>query len=180
MTWTKEDQKRSDSEFRDRRRARNDEEIDTPERKVCSKCLAEKISSEFANDKVTKDGLRFYCRACEKLENDKWKIQNWHEKLLHSAKSTSKKYNLPFDLDEKFIMDLWNQQIGKCYWLGIDLIPSAGRSPSSPSIDRVDCDGGYTKDNIVLCSQFANLGRCDVDAKTFKEFCGTLKSMRAI
>lgn len=176
MPWTKEDQKKSDANFRKRRRDR--ENFSIPATKICTKCELEKDANLFGKDKVSKDGLRYFCKLCEKEDNKKWKVKNWCKKLLHSAKSTSKKYNLPFDLDEAHILQLWSSQNGKCYWLEIDLVPSDVRSPSSPSIDRIDCDKGYTKNNIVLCSQFANLGRCDVDFDVFKKFCVSLSKLK--
>lgn len=173
MVFSKEDQKRSDKSFRERRKARIN--IILPLTKICTKCGLEKSSNNFGIDKITKDGLRYWCKECEKLSNDEWKIKNWHVKLLHSSKSTAKKYNMSFDLDKDFILSLWETQGGKCYWLKIDLIPSSGsRELSSPSLDRLDCSKGYTKDNIVLSSQFANLGRCDTDAIIFRKFCDDL------
>lgn len=95
--------------------------------------------------------------------------------MLHTAKSISKKYNLLFDLDEDFIIGLFNKQDRKCFYLGIDLEPAFNRRKlNSPSLDRIDCNKGYTRDNVVLCSQFANLGRCDVPFEEFKNFCNKL------
>jgi len=63
--------------------------------------------------------------------------------------------------------DVCNAYDRKCAWLGIplhfgvlhnthpDWLP---KHPLAPSVDRIH-DGDYTKDNIVICSRFANLGR---------------------
>ena len=38
-----------------------------------------------------------------------------------------------------------------------------------PSIDKIDPEGGYVKDNVVLSSYFANAGRNECDAQIFAE-----------
>jgi hypothetical protein len=69
---------------------------------------------------------------------------------------------------------IWNQQDGKCYWFGVtldlDLVYKnhpdwRPKHPLAPSIDKIDPDGDYTKDNIVITTRFANFGRnvCEFD-----------------
>lgn len=69
---------------------------------------------------------------------------------------------------------IWNQQDGKCYWFGVtldlDLLYKnhpdwRPKHPLAPSIDKIDPDGDYTKDNIVITTRFANFGRnvCEFD-----------------
>tara|TARA_R100001082_G_C4361252_1_gene159471 strand:- start:1971 stop:2408 length:438 start_codon:yes stop_codon:yes gene_type:complete len=65
----------------------------------------------------------------------------------------------------------WQKQNGRCYWLNIkmsleDLFIT--RSPFAPSVDRLNSAVGYHKDNIVLCSRFANLGRGAYDNDDFQ------------
>jgi hypothetical protein len=65
-------------------------------------------------------------------------------------------------ITEDDLRELWEKQNGLCHWLGIkmsleDLFVT--RSPFAPSVDRIDNTRGYHKDNIVLCTRFANLGR---------------------
>lgn len=81
----------------------------------------------------------------------------------------SKIYVTPEDLKE-----IWDKQNGKCYWFGVELdldlmykdhpdwMP---KHPLAPSIDKIDVDGDYTKDNIVICTRLANFGRniCEFD-----------------
>jgi hypothetical protein len=66
----------------------------------------------------------------------------------------------------------WEKQNGKCYWLNIDMsLPDllVSRSPFAPSVDRLNSSGHYTKDNIVLTTRFANLGRGAYDGEDFQE-----------
>jgi hypothetical protein len=81
----------------------------------------------------------------------------------------SKIYVTPGDLKE-----IWEKQEGKCYWFGIDLditllykdhVDWMPKHPLAPSIDKINVNGDYTKDNIVITTRFANFGRnvCDFD-----------------
>jgi hypothetical protein len=69
----------------------------------------------------------------------------------------------PLDIENK-----WYEQDGRCYWFGIPLnlgllyndhpgwYPA---HPLAPSIDKMNPDGDYSYDNIVICTRFANFGR---------------------
>jgi hypothetical protein len=77
----------------------------------------------------------------------------------------------------------WNIQNGKCYWLNIDMSLEdlmISRSPFAPSVDRLDSAGEYTKDNIVLTTRFANLGRGAYDNPDFKERLARLLEAREV
>ena len=68
------------------------------------------------------------------------------------AKNRAKNKNLPFDITlEDIIIPEF------CPILGIKLEKGNGIAcDNSPSIDRINSDFGYTKDNIVVCSYRAN------------------------
>ena len=88
-------------------------------------------------------------------------------KLLQQAKIRAKKRNLICDLSIKDLLNLFPQD-RKCPVLDIDLFwGSSGRGNrwNSPSIDRIDQNGNYTKDNIVIISWRANKikGDCSID-----------------
>ena len=38
-------------------------------KKVCKRCMTEKSLSEFYGEKKNKDGLRLYCKSCDKEPN---------------------------------------------------------------------------------------------------------------
>lgn len=115
-----------------------------------------------------------------KYVNKYWKklLQNIDLSARHGGDSarltsrgiTNNRYEntiTPDDLD-----DLWYGQDGRCYWLGIDMSLEdlfIKDSPFAPSIDRLDCDGGYTRDNVVMTSRFANRGRGAYNDEEFIE-----------
>ena len=70
------------------------------------------------------------------------------------------------------LKELWRIQNGKCYWLGIDMSLEdlfISNSPFAVSVERLDSDRGYHKDNIVLTTRFANRGRGKYDNPNFKK-----------
>lgn len=66
--------------------------------------------------------------------------------LLYSAKSRAKALGVPFDLTPDWAADRWT---GKCELTkeSFDVSSKPNGEMYSPSIDRVDPQGGYTQDN---------------------------------
>lgn len=55
------------------------------------------------------------------------------------------------DLDRAYLLDLWNQQSGKCALTGLPMVHQFG-SPRSASIDRIDSSKGHIKGNVqIIC-----------------------------
>jgi len=86
------------------------------------------------------------------------------ETIIRSTTSYSRgrKHALEVSIDWKDLRDQYYKQNGKCYWFNIDLNLSDNLiswHPLAISCDRIDNTIGYTKENIVISSRFANLGR---------------------
>ena len=99
---------------------------------------------------------RDYLNANQKEKNDRQKKENpeefWKKVTLRSAKSRAKKNDLDFNLTME---DLVVPQY--CPALNIKLKFARGKATDeSPSIDRIDNNKGYTKDNICIISRRAN------------------------
>jgi hypothetical protein len=77
------------------------------------------------------------------------------------------------DLKEQF-----SKQDGRCYWFGIPIDINdvyTSNNPLAPSVDRLDNDKDYHKNNIVLCTILANMGRGRCGRKTFKRIMQKIK-----
>ena len=105
-----------------------------------------------------------------KIEGQKQKerrVRLWQNTLINDSKKRGKEH----DLTVNDINELYDKQNGLCYWFKVPLIPSdKSKHPQQPSLDRLDRNKGYTKDNVVLTCYSANIGRNENDLETWETF----------
>jgi len=84
--------------------------------------------------------------------------------LISTARTRATKKGLKHDLDIEWALALWTAQGGACCITGIPFelnhpvrTDSKDLNPYSPSLDRIDPQGGYTKDNTRLVCTCVNL-----------------------
>ena len=83
--------------------------------------------------------------------------------ILYSASLRASKNNIAYDLDFFWLSDLWDAQDGKCLLTGIEFNTERTEKrktfyrPYGPSLDKIDPNGGYTKDNTRLVCTAINL-----------------------
>ena len=145
--------------------------------KMCSHCQEIKTVDCYRKNITYKDGYQNKCKKCEyEICTDSRKayiVKNWAKRLYLDARHHSK---YDFDIDEQFVSELYEKQNGKCYWFGVELQPSnEPKWPWQPSLDRLDREKGYTRDNVVLACYSANIGRNTSDEATFSLFVEDLK-----
>lgn len=100
---------------------------------------------------------------------------NWIRRIqgnMFKSKNSERKYSED-KITSKFLRGLYEKQNGLCYWLKIPLDIENNDELTAPSLDRLDNDKGYSFDNIVLSSRFANLGRNTSTKEEFEEFLKT-------
>lgn len=87
-------------------------------------------------------------------------------------KMSARKRGISFDdsMDYTVLLDLWNKQKGLCYYTNIPMVLSNDPCPELVSIDRIDSNKGYTRDNIVLCCYIINSWKSSYDMNIFKNF----------
>ena len=145
--------------------------------KTCSACKKQLPLFSFSKNLAAKDGLQYKCSPCD-LEYQKQRRENNKEAvleygrayqknrrknfeyrlqmLLNSSKQRAKLKNREHSITLEDIKDLYPVD-GKCPVFGFNLeFNDAGFRETSPSIDRIDSDKGYTKDNIQIISWKAN------------------------
>lgn len=112
--------------------------------------------------------------------NKAHRVTQWHTWLATSCRTSARRRLYPCDIDAAYILALWKKQEGRCHWLSVEMVPNIeNRNPLRPSIDKLIPKLGYVPGNVVLCCQFANMGRNDYPADRFAEFVATLRaSMR--
>ena len=153
----------------------------------CSKCGKIKSVTDFYETqrgnrckecilKVTRDYKRRKRldpehRKKEGILQKERRVRLWQNTLIHDSKH--RKIECTLTVDD--INEMFNRQNGLCYWFKIPLIPSdKTKHPQQPSLDRLDRNKGYTKDNVVLCCYSANIGRNENDQETWENFLNIL------
>lgn len=86
-----------------------------------------------------------------------------NEKLRVLRKRSELK-KIPFDLDKKWLES--RLSAGICEATGIKFTGNTHPfcDPFVPSIDRIDCEKGYTKDNCQVVVQIYNIAKADHNA----------------
>lgn len=90
------------------------------------------------------------------------------------------KNNIAFDLDEEYLINLWEIQQGKCFYsnlpMGVkDFIDYKIQNNLAPSLDKKIPQLGYTKGNVVWCCYCVN---CFKSTMTDTEFNTLVKSIK--
>ena len=153
----------------------------------CSKCGKIKSITDFYKTqrgnrckecilKVTRDYKRIKRldpenRKKERILQKERRVRLWQNTLINDSKHRK----IENTLTVSDINEMMEKQNGLCYWYKIPLIPSNQKKhPQQPSLDRLDLDKGYTKENVVLCSYSANIGRNENNLETWEKFLGIL------
>lgn len=145
--------------------------------KVCNTCRQEKALFEFSLNKRSKDGLQYKCKVCDNLYQKSKKEKNKERELergrkyqskrrgnfeyrlqmlLNASKQRAKLKNREHTITLNDLIELYPVD-NKCPVFGFSLeFNSAGFRETSPSIDRIDSNKGYTKENIQIISWKAN------------------------
>jgi len=113
--------------------------------------------------------------GCKSCRIDPRKKDAFH-KHIDGAWARAKKHKREFDIDEKFMRELFEQQQSKCAISGltISVSDSCGgfsKGKSTASIDRIDSNKGYTKDNVQWVHKFINQIKWDLDLSSFIWIC---------
>lgn len=155
--------------------------------KKCFKCKTIKNISEFSKNRTTFDGYQKVCKDCfsnyecvkrgYKTKSIKYKttLTQYFSHKITNAKKKSEIKNLPFDLDVNFLLELYKNQNGKCFYTGIEIMHNIGVcSFNSISLDRINPGNGYIKDNVVFCANGINSFKGNSTIEEFKEILRTV------
>jgi hypothetical protein len=151
--------------------------------KQCSKCRVFKSQDDFYKSQrgsrckecvleQTREYKRirrkdFDFKAIESSKQKERRVRLWQNTLVQDSKRKWVIHNLTIN----DINEMYEEQKGLCFWFKIPLVPSNSKKhPQQPSLDRIDRNKGYTRDNVVLCCYSANIGRNENDIETWKKF----------
>ena len=150
----------------------------------CHRCREYKSIDNFTA-KGSEIPIRGYRRTtCKNCTNEirkqsslKWPdteslIRCLNSRLL-GAKDRARKQNIKFDLTLDFLLELWKKQNGKCALSGLPMtyISLKGRIPTNVSLDKIDRNLGYIKDNVQLVCMACNQMKSDLSEDLLYLFC---------
>jgi len=153
--------------------------------KKCCVCKNKKEVCEFPKNRSSFDGYGKICKDCfanmpsvkkgytkksESIKNDIKKYFIHKASRLKNCVRTRRK-NLHCDVDGAFLLELYKNQNGTCFYSGIEIFHNKDTFEyDSISVDRKDPNLGYTKDNIVLCAFGINSMKGNLNEESFKVF----------
>lgn len=145
-------------------------------------CKLEKPKEEFHKASSALDGLNYYCKMCNKLHANKYRIKNREKirerglesrnnnpskRLYHSIKNRAKKYGLEFNIEPS---DIVIPEYCPLTGIKINTSSGVGRNRDCPSVDRIDNTKGYVKGNIRVVSDLGNRMKSDASKAELLEF----------
>lgn len=154
---------------------------------LCHSCLEYKEIDEFTpNGSKTemRKYRRYICNKCEcNRNNENLKKLSDNEKFhkclmmkFYNARDRAKSKNLEFNLTYEFIEQLWFEQNGKCALSNLPMtyLLGEGRVPTNVSIDKIDKNKGYIKENVQLVCNAVNQIKSDLNEDEMILFCESI------
>jgi hypothetical protein len=116
---------------------------------------------------------RFYSSRPQSREQRKqirtrWKASHPMRNYFYNLQGRAKTSRITFNLTLEYVEELFAEQNGRCYWLGVEmLLEGPPRHPMKFSIDRLIPELGYVQGNVVWTTNFANRARGNLPAEEF-------------
>jgi len=104
-------------------------------------------------DKMTDEDKKIYQERYKT-----WVSKNLVRVRFLSAKHRSIRKNIPFEITEEFILRKLKEQDGRCY-ISKQKLTFKENDWYGLSLDRLDSNIGYTKDNTVIVTKFVNTSK---------------------
>jgi hypothetical protein len=151
---------------------------------LCYKCLEYKPESSFYdrenNSCKTRNGKSQKCSDCTNKANEYWRniekstVEGTLRIALIRAKNSCKKRKLEFDLTYDFLLDLLKKQEYKCAITKLELTNTNNYEYKTISIDRINSNFGYTKNNVHLVCWVVNQMKNDMSFGDFINWCNII------
>ena len=112
---------------------------------------------------------KYVVRSCGCLqtrtgkENPNWRGNGeisghwWAAKVIHSAKGNKMRRAIPLEIDKEYAWKLFLAQDGRCYFTGQLLKISNNSVKNTASLDRINNELGYVKENVRWVHKHINI-----------------------
>lgn len=142
---------------------------------ICRKCKKDKSVEDFYS--LDSKYKQTRCKKC--ILGQYWASLNakGHKgilsHLLKGARNRGRWAGKEYDLTIDELMEIWDNQNGCCAISGrqLEWIYGDGPRDNNVSIDRIDINRGYTKDNVQLVCKIVNVGRNTQTIEKFIQLC---------
>lgn len=145
--------------------------------KMCKDCGSKKPIEDFYQRINSTTNKLTYSQLCKKhmtkngITRENSSIFLKAKRLMYSIRARSALTNMECSITPEDICSQISKQNNKCYYTGKELVLGGVRKHSI-SVDRVDSNLGYTKDNIVVCYYLVNSMKNNLPLADFKNICG--------
>lgn len=115
-----------------------------------------------------------------KAEYGNTNLTNVIQKRFNAAKNRAKEKGIQFDITKEFLVGLYEKQKGKCFYSDLEMrlvVEERNKNNNdyySLSIDRINSEFGYTKDNTILCCNVVNIMKNGLSKKDFLDICSKI------
>ena len=136
--------------------------------KKCSKCKLSKKIEEFGRCKVSKDGLRSYCKQCQ-IEYTRARNRTKEgliSKIYHSQTARCRKKGYPMPTYTRQWLIEWMMKNEDFHKLFDAWAKNGYKKDDVPSVDRLDDYTTYTEDNIRVITWAENRTKGHRDRKS--------------
>lgn len=154
------------------------------------KCICKCGNEVFERLDHLRKEKRNMCYTCSMTEKtgDSCTFGNVTSKMLSDLKRGAIKRNLEFSITAEYLWNLFLEQEGRCAISGIDIIleplyynkckikkrEDIDRSKITASVDRINSNLGYTKDNVQWVHKLVNRMKSNLSDPDFIGFCRTV------
>jgi len=159
----------------ERKKGEHNRSIKLNRPEYCSRSCVGKI----LNDNIKKNPILIQIRL-KNLEKGgrKQNIFSPFKSLIRNIKNRCKNGKTEYHITIEDLKDLWDKQDGRCFYSGIkmNLPKNSNGFKGKPlmencSVDRIDSNKPYQRDNIVLCCYGANIGKGIWNKEEYIYFC---------
>jgi hypothetical protein len=95
-------------------------------------------------------------------------------RLIRMFKGQADVKGKQWDLNIKYLGDLFEKQNGKCFYTGWDLEVGTSRSSKTASLDRIDSSKGYIEGNVQWVHKDVNIAKNALSHNKFLIMCAAI------
>lgn len=141
----------------------------------CKECRIAQISRKYGPLKAEETRL-YYQANKERIQTRRKELRNTvpENKFKHmwrNSKQRALSKNFDFDINWEDLTNLWEIQKGICALSGEKMDLTGGMLSNKVSLDRIDSQLGYTKENIQLVTVKVNYMKRDMPQGDFINLC---------